>query len=854
MRYLYIIWVTLFHFIMVRNYTLISLYILLSGILHSQITPQEGCTEAPKKIQKLIQKTKEETEIPKKIEGFMEAIQVGSSFAMPFYEFGFYCFDDAMKLYDRGTAQAETAGDKQMVKAEGLFLKAVAACENYHASMYYYLGVINYYQKENEESLKYLKKFQSFDDPDIKKYDKDHDQKLNDIKDIVIQLEEEAALFANPVPFDPKIVPNVSSENDEYFPMLSPDNEMMFYTRKGIRDNKYVEDFTYSLRPDMQGIFDNGTGFKKPFNDGSFDSYGSATMSVDNKEMIICACKDVVSMGQKYRNCDLYITHYERSGTGGNDYTWTPLENLGPNINDINSWEAQPTLSPDGKMLIYTRNGVINGQETGDNDLFISRRDERGKWMRAIPINDLNTSAKDKSPFLHQDGQTLYFISSCTDERKGVGGTDIFISKLDKKTQKWSKPKNIGYPINTKEDEIGLFVSTNGQLAYFSSKASGVSYDIYAFDLPQESKPDAVALVKGELKDDKGNPISGGTIEITYAETGETEKIDINGNDGKYAAIVKVEQPQDVVITVKKEGHSFDTKTITKQEIEKLRSFVKHETEVITHKKHSDQPKDTTQLAVVQHKDVLHNKTAQQHHQQGMNVNNTNNQSEINNQTTNNNNSTSNQATSNPTEHKDVLHSKTAQNHHQTSQEKTNENTILDGSGNPLSQNSSNLTSNNPKVTNSIIDGGGNKIPENENSILDGKPLNSMVITGVNMSVKPLEIGMTYTINNILFATNSFELTDRTKSIIKEFSKFLTENPTVEISIQGHTDNQGDPAKNITLSLNRANAVKEYLIQLGIDATRLEAIGFGSTKPKVDNTSEENRKMNRRTDFLIIKL
>lgn len=838
---------------MVRNIALFSLYTIISGFVFSQTTPQEGCAEPPKKILKLITKTKEETEIPKKIEGFMEAIQVGTGFALPFYEYGLYCFDDAMKLYDKGTANADAAGDKQLNKAEGLFLKAIAACENYHASMFYYMGVINYYQKENEEALKYLKKFQQFEDPDVKKYDKDHDQKLNDIKDIVVELEEEAAIYANPVPFNPELVKNVSSLNDEYFPMMSPDNELIFYTRKSIRDNKYVEDFTYSLRPDMNSEFDNGHAFAKPFNDGSFDSYGSATMSVDNKEMIICACKDITTnQGQKYRNCDLYITHYERTGQGGNDYTWTPLENMGRNINDVNVWEAQPTLSPDGKMLIYTRNGVVNGKLTADNDLFYSMRDERGKWSPAIPLGDLNTEAKDKSPFLHQDGVTLYFVSTSTNERKGVGGTDIFVSKYDKKTKKWSRPKNLGYPINTKEDEIGLFVSTNGHLAYYSSKAEGTSFDVYGFELPQESKPEAVALVKGELKDNNGTAIEGGTIEITYAETGETEKININGNDGKYAAIVKVEQPQDIVITVKKEGHSFDTKTITKQEVEKLKAFIKHEKEVLTGRPTSPNHKDTTQLAAVQHKDVLHNKAAQQHHQQGMEKQmEANAQNNVTSTESKTSNSTTTQTTTNTSsQHKDPLHSKTAQQHHTnstTQTEVTPQNSILDGTGNITAVN-------NKSTDNSILDGQGNTEIKEQNTILDGQPITSMVIKGMDMKVQPLEIGMTYTINNILFATNSYELTERTKSIIKEFSKFLNENPTIEISIQGHTDNQGDETKNITLSQNRANAVKEYLISLGITQDRLEAIGFGSSKPKVENDSEENRKMNRRTDFLIKKL
>jgi outer membrane protein OmpA-like peptidoglycan-associated protein len=179
-------------------------------------------------------------------------------------------------------------------------------------------------------------------------------------------------------------------------------------------------------------------------------------------------------------------------------------------------------------------------------------------------------------------------------------------------------------------------------------------------------------------------------------------------------------------------------------------------------------------------------------------------------------------------DHKDFLHSKSAQNHHKK-QEISTENSILEGSG---------VNSN----------------TNDENSILDGKPLNSMVIKGLDMNVQPLEVGMTYTINNILFSSGSYILTDNTKTIIKEFSKFLIENPSIQISIQGHTDDQGDASKNITLSQNRANAVKEYLISLGININRLEAIGYGSAKPKVPNDTDENRKMNRRTEFQILKL
>src|SRR5690554_7150359 len=91
----------------------------------------------------------------------------------------------------------------------------------------------------------------------------------------------------------------------------------------------------------MNSLFDGGRPLEAPFNDGYFDSYGAATLSVDNKEMIICACRDERVRGQMYRNCDLYVTYYERTGEGGNDYIWSELKNLGDGINTNDGWEGQ---------------------------------------------------------------------------------------------------------------------------------------------------------------------------------------------------------------------------------------------------------------------------------------------------------------------------------------------------------------------------------------------------------------------------------------------------------------------------------------------------------------------------------
>lgn len=682
----------------------ISTFIIMAGCIANATAQIDdtSCLPPDKKVVKIIEKARLSADAKIAVDAFLEAINLAPENAMPYYEYGIYAFNKASEYYNRQPNPAMEAGDKSLQKAEELFLEVLEHCSNYHADVFYNLGVINYTQQEMDVSKEWFNKFVNFKSDDPSRYSEDHAKKIADVKEVVSELKAESDKKANAVPYNPVMVPNVSSKDDEYFPMISPDNELMFFTRKvneqalGELKSYWVEKFTYSQRKKMTLPFDNGTFLGLPFNDGSFDNYGASTLSVDNKEMILCACKTETVYEQQYKNCDLYITTYERTGAGGNDFKWSELKNMGPAINTKDGWEGQPSLSADGNTLYFT----TTRRGSQDNDIYYSTRDENGEWTHAKPMVELNTKGKDKSPFLHQDSETLYFVSDGRGD--GVGGLDIYYTRKDE-TGKWAAPKNIGYPINTQEDEIGVFVSIDGKLAYFSSRTGG-NWNIYAFELYEEARPKPVAILKGELKDENGEAVENAVIEIAYGNSDEVTRVKVNGNDGRYAAIVKTDQKQDVMVTVKKEGHAFDSKLIDKEEV----------------------------AAVAVSKDVA--------------------------------------------------------------------------------------------------------------------------IRGNDLNVKELKVGEAYTINDILYATNSAALTDKSKFILKGFARFLKENPTITIAIQGHTDDVGDDDKNLKLSDDRAKGVKEYLASLGIDPKRMTAKGFGETQPKVENTSEINKAKNRRTDFVIESL
>jgi len=681
---------------MIKLYFLTFLTLTYTASIGFSQKEAESCLPPHKKIIKILDKAR--TSPPQDAAMlYKEAIDGANDNATPYFEFGNYAYKQAMESYEKNPNPK--VGDQSLKKAQELFKKTIELCDDFHADAYYYLGVINYSFGDKEEAITYFKKFVDFSHDDVTRFSNNHSKQLSDVAEVLTILQKEAKFLAEEVPFDPQIVKNVSTSTDEYFPMISPDNELIFYTRKMDRTNKgdivktVREEFTWSKRKDVSSEFDDGKPVNNPFNDGSFDSYGAATLSVDNKEMIICACKDEKVRGQMYRNCDLYVTYYERSGEGGNDYTWTALENLGQNVNTPDGWEGQPTLSSDGMTLYYT----ANRPTTKDNDIFYAQRQEDDTWGPSTPFTLINTPGKDKSPFFHQDSETFYFVSSVSGKRQGVGGTDIFYMRKQD-DDSWSEPKNIGYPINSEDDEIGLFVSTDGKTAYFSSRQRGI-WNIYSFELYEEARPKAVIVVKGELKDDKGEPVTDAEIEITYENSDKVEKVRVNGNDGKYAAIVKAEADEDVMINVKKEGHAFDSQLITAEVIEK----------------------------------------------------------------------------------KETVRSK-------------------------------------------------------------------------DMEIRKIEVGKPYTINDILYQTASADLSKQSKFILRQFSRFLEENPTITITIQGHTDNEGNSETNLALSQRRAEGVRNYLISLGIKEARLEAKGFGQTQPKFPNTSAANKAQNRRTDFVIQNL
>jgi outer membrane protein OmpA-like peptidoglycan-associated protein/tetratricopeptide (TPR) repeat protein len=439
--------------------------------------------------------------------------------------------------------------NSDFTKAKSYFNKVIEVCPKYSPYVHYYLGEIAYSNEDYEATIRHLDLF--LEDVDQIKSDADYDR--------AVQLLDYSRFYkemlANPVPFNPQLVEGISTIENEYLAILSPDNQLAMFTREKkilpdknslVQRSGYQEKFMYSMR-DFQGAFPEGTEMPEPFN--IYDNEGGATLTADNNTLYYTVCQKDEQSG--YLNCDIWFSTY----TYG---FWSEIKNAGARINRADSWESQPSISSDGKTIYFVsdRKGGYGGY-----DIYRAMKAEDGSWGAVVNLGPMiNTSGNEKSPFIHADGKTLYFSS---DGWMGLGGYDIFMTKRQE-DRLFSKPKNLGYPINSTGDEVGFFVSTDGTTGFFGSnkiRETG-GWDLYAFDLYDKVRPEKVLFIKGTIKDESSFEPVKARVELKNVETKKVNEVPVDSNTGNYVAIAPF--TTDYVMTIKKEGYVYESKYIAK--------------------------------------------------------------------------------------------------------------------------------------------------------------------------------------------------------------------------------------------------------------------------------------------------
>jgi outer membrane protein OmpA-like peptidoglycan-associated protein len=340
-------------------------------------------------------------------------------------------------------------------------------------STYFYLAACLITIGEYDEALKNINRF--LQNPNAK------ENLINQAYQMRACAEFSINAMAEPVEFKPvNAGEGINTILPEYYPTLTVDGQVLLFTRRLPMSEPLdeQEDFYVSQ-------FDDKTKTWKPAkamppNINTSWNEGAPTISGDGKKIIFVACTD--NSGVNYGanrtgkgSCDLFIT--EKIGN-----QWTNPINLPGGVNTSN-WETQPSLSADGKTLYFIR-AIRSREGRSNSDIYVSELQSNGLWSEATRLsNTINSSQNEESVQIHPDGKTLYFASR---GHIGLGGSDLFVSQLNEQGQ-WSKPVNLGYPINTRFDENSLLVSAQGNIAFFASDREGGygKLDIYWFNLPE---------------------------------------------------------------------------------------------------------------------------------------------------------------------------------------------------------------------------------------------------------------------------------------------------------------------------------------------------------------------------------
>jgi tetratricopeptide (TPR) repeat protein len=422
------------------------------------------------------------------------------------------------------------------IKAESGFLpeavlnykEAVIADSLFYPPVYYIIANIQFDLAEYDDALLYYRRF-------LSQPNQNQAETSRSNRNIALcQFRIDA--MQHPVPFEPiNLGDSINTEGFEYVNALSVDGSTLYLTRRSPA-HRGDESFYYSVKKSNTWGIARDLG--PPVNTRGDE--GALCISPDGSELFFAAC----SRNDSYGTCDLYIS--KRLGS-----LWKEPVNLGP-IANSEQWDSQPCLSSDGQTLFFAskRKGG-----KGSSDIWRTVMNPDGSW--SIPENlgdSINTPEAEMTPFIHPDGQTLYFASK---GHPGMGGADLFVSRADA-NGKWSKAKNLGYPLNTVADDLSLVVSALGDTAYLSSDNYGGKgkVDIYSFLLPADARPAPVSYVKGIVTDAISGSNLQAAFELSDLKTGAiVVRSNSDASSGEF--LLSLPSSHDYALSVSREGYLY---------------------------------------------------------------------------------------------------------------------------------------------------------------------------------------------------------------------------------------------------------------------------------------------------------
>lgn len=475
----------------------------------------------------------------------------------------------AAELYERAIGRAQEDDFKggiklleEAVRVDPRFLDAYLSIGGMYGEMKDYQGAIDHYEKAKAIDAEYFKDYSlpysinlagkgAFEQalaavtefltiPNLN----DQSRKAGEFRQKSYQFAIEYGKQKNLLDykFEPQNMgDSINSVVSEYYPALTIDGNELIITR---RVKNFNEDFFSSSRT-------NGSWLKARPLEGDINTdanEGAQCISQDGQWLIFTGC----NFRDGYGSCDLYISYLTNEG-------WSAPQNLGPRVNS-EGWDSAPTLSPDKRDLYFASK---RNDGYGGSDIYVCHYLPNGQWSQAENLGPaVNTAGDESCPFIHADNTTLYFTSN---GHLGYGGDDLFLVKKAGK-ESWTKAVNLGYPINTIENEGSLIIAADGKTAYYASDRSDSrgGLDIYTFDVRNDIRPARTLWVKGKVFDKKTSKGLPSAIELTDLATQEVMSKVQTDETGNYLVTLPV--GMDYAFNVNRKGYLFFSENFSLRE------------------------------------------------------------------------------------------------------------------------------------------------------------------------------------------------------------------------------------------------------------------------------------------------
>jgi OmpA-OmpF porin, OOP family len=356
----------------------------------------------------------------------------------------------------------------------------------------------------------------------------------------------ETCLFAteamkHPVAFKPMPLPAyINSSFVQAYPVVTADRKTLLYSsRLGQKSTDDENIYTSKMENGKWSIpLPISTAINTKYNEGA------SSMSADGKTIVFASCNRPDGVG----SCDIYISYKEGE-------EWSVPENMGKKVNAA-GWDSEPSISADGKVLYFSseRSGGF-----GREDIYVSYKQENGNWGTPKNLGSIiNTEGREVSSFIHASGSTLYFS---TNNRPGMGEMDIFRS--DRNDTSWSTPVNVGYPINTADNDATLFITADNEKGYYSvydkKDYSNMRSFLYEFDVPEVLKAKYKSTyAKGNVFDaDTKKPLRADIELYNIATASRMQWCTSDSLNGGYTLMLS--EGMDYALHVGKKGYLFES-------------------------------------------------------------------------------------------------------------------------------------------------------------------------------------------------------------------------------------------------------------------------------------------------------